>query len=226
MTYTSLVAGRDQDDSIKNWINSSKVPAVAILRDAQLWILSNGLRIREMRVTDTGTLNAGQDNIPLSGLSRTYRAPYFFMFTGKNKFIPSHKTHDEVVSFFSYDANGARVRGRPRFWGTSANAIQFEAPAIEQYNWLFIFYGDPPPLASGSQEENVLTQKYPRLLRMAILTMCYEWTKDTRNKLYYRGLAEDAIAEANTDSDLELMGVEIDALIDGGADGLQGLGSL
>ncbi len=226
MTYTTLTAARSEPDSIRNWGNSTAIPAEAILRDAQLELMTRGLRVREMLTRDTGTLAEDDDTIALSTLSRVYRQPYFFMFTGVNKFIPPKKTLDFVLSSFSYDQNSNRVKGRPRYYAADAVNIQFDHPALQNYPWLFQYFGDPPALASGTQEENMLTQKYPRLLRLACLVFVAEWKKDQKDKLYYVGLMKDAIDQANADADLELATAEIDMMLEGGSSGLQAFGNI
>ncbi len=210
--YTTLVAAKTTDGSIKNWVNDSRVPSTTILTEAQAWIYQR-LRVRQMLKTATGTLATNSDTI---ALDTTYRARYFFMFTGVDKAIPSSRLLDDVLSAFSYDSAGNRTTGQPTMWATDEVNIQFELRANKGYPYLFKYYGALAPLAASSNETNFLTNVYPSLLRAICLHYAYEHLKDAPKTTYWLAKAEQQIAAANIDSDRELAGVEMQMQIGGG----------
>ncbi len=214
MNYTTLVADRDTDGSIKNWVNDSRVPSTTILTEAEAWLYQR-LRVRQNLQTATGTLSTGNDTI---ALPTGYRGRYFFMFTGTAttaKFVPRSSLLDFVINQFSYDASGNRVQGLPRYWATDSTNIQFDVQADKNYPYLFKYYGSLAALAGGN-ETNFLTDDYPTLLKAACLYRAYEHLKNDREKLYWLGVAEKEAMAANAESDQELQGAELDVQIDGG----------
>ena len=213
LKYATLVADRDCDGSIKNWVNHNKVPSTAILTEVQQWIYER-IRVRQMLVTATGNLAADADTITLP---TRYRQPYMFMFTANAtvaKTIPKYKPLDFVLSQFNYQADGTRTKARPSFWATDESNLQFETQADRTYPYLFKHYAALADLDPDNQT-NFLTSTYPRLLRVVSMVFAYEHLKNEREKVYYLKIVEDEVYEANKDSDLELSGMDIRVEIDG-----------
>ena len=212
--YKTLIADRDCDGSIKNWVNHNKVPSTAILIEAQQWIYQR-IRVRQMLTTLPAASTAiGDDTIALPA---DYRQPFMFMFIANAsvaKSIPKYKLLDFVLSQFNYQADGTRTQARPRFWTTDESNIQFETQADKVYPYFFKYYGAPADLGPNDQT-NFLTSRYPRLLRVVCVAFAYEHLKNEREKLYYLKIGEGEIFEVNKESDLELSGVDLQVQIDG-----------
>ncbi len=213
--YVDLVGDREQDGSIKNWCNNSSVPSATILIEAQAWIYQK-VRCRQMIATATGTLASGADTITLP---TRYRQPIFLFFSGTasvGKHIPSHKPLDWVKAKWSYDGAGVRSTGRPQFWATDADNIQFEINADQAYSYDFLHYAALANL-DNTTGTNFLTETYPKLLRAACMHFGYEFLKDDENKNYWGNVAMSEIFDVNADSDRELATTEFDMDITGDA---------
>lgn len=205
---TALLGARTVDGSIKQYVNHSEVPSAIMLVQAEQWIYDR-LRIREMQTAAAGTLSAAADTLSLPA---RYRQPYHFMFTGNgtvSKSIPTHTTLDVVIGRFEYDSSGNRTTGRPQIWSTDAANVQFDRKADQAYPYRFDYYQALAPLAASTNETNVLTDRFPRLLYAACNAMAQEWLKNEREKSYWLSIAMGEIERANATSDMELDGAEI-----------------
>lgn len=210
MNYTTLIADKDTDGSIKNWCNDSRIPSTTILTEAQAFIYTK-LRVRQMLATATGNLLINTDTITLP---TGYLAPYLFRFTGTVQSQPRYKLLDYILEQWTYDGDGNRVTGTPQYYATDEANIQFEIMAFQQFVYLFKHYARPAALADDNLT-NFLTDNYPYLLRAACLHRAFEHLRNSREKQYWLAITEAQIFEAHKDSDLELMGVEMDVQIGG-----------
>lgn len=200
MDYTTLVAAKTTEGSIKNWLNDSAVPATTVLTEAEAWIYER-LRAREMLAAATGTISSAADTIAVpSG----YRIGLILWITGVNKAKLSRRTIEEVEGAFEYDSSGARVSDKPSLWYAGASTIQFNCTADQAYPYRLIYWGTPTALGAGNTT-NFLTSRYPRLLRLACLGIGYEWKKDVGQRDVAK-LQEAAIEIelANQNADLEI----------------------
>lgn len=214
LNYKTLIADRETEGSIRNLCNDSRVPATVILKEAQDWIYQR-LRVRQMMARGTSTLAANADTIALSTFPR-YRAPIFFMFTGTAslaKSVPRRRTYQKVLSEFSWDGSGNRVQERPQYWATDATNIQFETQADQAYPCLFAYYAGLADLGPNEQT-NFLTDDYTSVLTAACLFRAYEHLQNERWSAYWRAIALREVNEANVESDEELAGTELEALVD------------
>lgn len=206
--YTALIADRDTDGSIKNWVNDSRIPSTTILTEAEAWIYTK-LRVRQMLTTATGNLLINTDTI---ALPTGYLAPFLFRFTGTTQSQPRYRLLDYVLEQWVYDGDGNRVTGTPQYYATDEANIQFEIMAYKQFAYLFKHYARGTALGADNLT-NFLTDDYPYLLRAACLHRAYEHLKNTKQTQYWLAIAEAQIFEAHKDSDLELMGVEMEVEI-------------
>ena len=209
--YTTLVADRDHEGSIKHWANDSRIPSTTILTEAQAWIYAK-LRVRQMLLSTQTVVAKGDDTITLP---TGYKAPYLFRWIGvvgaadQHSSIPQYRLLDFVLSQFTYDGTGARTRGIPQYYATDESNVQFEVELDVARNYLFTYYRALPNLDSSTNLTNFLTDDYPYLLRAACLHRAFEHLRNSREKAYWLAIAEGQINEARVDSDLELAGVEM-----------------
>ena len=209
--YTEMIADVDTEGSIRNWVNDSRIPSTTILTEAEAWIYTK-LRVRQMLVTQTGNLLINTDTITLP---TGYLAPYYLRFTGTTQSRPSYKLLDFVLDQFTYNGDGDRITGTPQYYATDESNIQFDVMAFQQFAFLFKHYAKGTALGPTNLT-NFLTDDYPRLLRMVCLHYAFEHLRNTKEKLYYLGVAQSMIADTLVDSDLELAGVDMAMDIGGG----------
>lgn len=206
INYQILVANRETDGSIRQWLNDSRAPSTTILAEAEAWIYQR-LLVREMLKTHSVTQVA--INQTTVALPSDFKNRFFFMFTGTEKFIPAPRTLPQVLGAFQYKADGSRTTGKPQVWAIDESNIVFDRQTDKAYDFLHKYYGQPTSLGPNNQT-NFLTSKYPKLLRMVYSMIGFEWKKDTQQKIYYANLAEQEIIAANQQSDREeLMGVHL-----------------
>ena len=204
-TFTVLTGSRTTAGSIKEWVNHGSIPSETILTDAQAWIYQR-LRVRQMLTSTTGTLTESQGSIALpSG----YRGPYQFQFTGTNLSWPDPKRWEWVRKNITYDGDGSRTLGKAQFWATEAANIQFEVLADQAYPWDFAYHRSLAALSTDT-ETNFLTEEYPRLLRAVCMGFASEWTKKSDDRNYWLAIAASETFEASKESDLEMIGLEMD----------------
>lgn len=204
MDYTTLVADRDTDGSLKSWINATDIPSTTILEEAQAHIYQN-LRVREMLTNGSGTISQGDEAIPLSSFTN-YRQGHRLQIIGTTVDVAKSKLVrwplDQVLDARSWDADGNRVQARPQWWATDASNIVLDSAADQDYPYEFWYYQALQSL-SGSNLTNFLTDKYPAMLRYACLMKANEWKKDHRERVYYGQLVMGEITSAHVDSDRE-----------------------
>jgi hypothetical protein len=216
--YETLVGDKDEDGSIRNWMNHSGVPASTILTMSEQDIYRD-LRVRQMLQTATGTLSQDAGTITLP---TNYKQLYFFMFTGANKSIPTKKLLDEVTAHWNYDSSGNRTTGTPRLFAADGSTIVFDTQAYTDLTYMFRYYGSLTAL-SNSNPTNFLTDEYPHLLYCACMTKGNEWTKNEREKAYWLRLYQDEVYRANKETDQEMAGVEMDMVVNGGDEAVLGV---
>lgn len=212
--YTTLVGDKDQQGSIKNWLNNSTIPSTTILVEAEQWIYQR-LRIRQMVQSGTGTFsNSDNGVLTLSSVASTYRAPIYFELKDQSddaRVFPTF-TPDiaEVYRAFSYDGSGNRQTGAPSLWGTNATQIVFDTYAASgtTYDYTLLYYGSLTPLGP-SNTTNILTTRYPKLLRMVYMYLGYEFQEDDARANMYLQKAMSEIMEAEKEKDLEYMGADL-----------------
>lgn len=215
MDYLTLIADKNTEGSIKNWVNHALIPSAQIVLEAEQWIYQR-LRVRQMVHTATGTY--GNSDSGVKELPSDYRAPIILHFTGVNRLFPKFVPDiGEVHKRFTYDGDGNRTTGTPRFWGTDATNIVFDiyAPTDITYNYLLLYFRSLPPLSS-SNTTNFLTDRYPSLLRKALMSKAYEFQEDDKRAVVYEGKADKEIYNVEKEKDLEYLGSDMQVNVAGG----------
>lgn len=210
---TTLLAAKTTDGSIKNWLNAGDAPSSDILTEAQAFIYQ-GLRVRQMLKTTTGTLTANTSKS--IALPSDYKSPKHLYFPGgasTAKVTLTYKTIEFLRDAFTYDGSGNLITATPQYWATDASNILFESIVPYAYPFDFLYYGSLTALAVSSNETNFLTNEYPRLLRYVCLMIGNEWKKNDREKIYYQKLAVDAINAVNVEGDQALEGIALSVMI-------------
>lgn len=188
INYTTLVADKSTDGSIKSWVNYSLVPADTVLTMAQAFIYER-LRAREMRAEGAVTLAAAGDSITLTTYAG-FLDPIELRLDGDG--VPLEYVHENLLGR-SRDDTGALFSGTVSRWTIMDEKIMFDVASEEARAGKFWYYKTPTALGSGN-ETNFLTVRYPVLL----IDACMAFGNGFR-KLY-----------AERDKMLMIVGAEID----------------
>jgi hypothetical protein len=202
MSFTILTGAKSVDGSIKNWINNSRVPAAVVLAEAEAWIYRR-LRIREMLYTWIGVMVVSQEYVTLPS---DYLQGRTLWITGTEKAEVRRRQLEDVEQARAYDGS-TLVTGKPRMFYADATTAQFEYAADQAYPFRARYYRQLPAL-SASNTTNVLTSKFPTLLRFACMASANSFMKDDEEKTYWEAKAAAEIAEIKIESDLEMQGLD------------------
>lgn len=215
MDYDTLIADRETEGSIKNWVNYALIPSSQIVLEAEQWIYQR-LRVRQMIHEATGTFENSDNG--LISLPSDYRGPILLHFTGTNRLYPKFNPDiGDVRAHFSYDGSGNRVTGPPQMWAADDTNIVFDtyAPSGTTYNYELVYFRELTALSS-SNLTNFLTTRYPGLFRKVCMMLAYEFQEDDKRAVVYENKAMREIFETEKEKDLEFMGVDMQANIPGG----------
>ena len=201
MDYTTLIGDRNTSGSIANWMNDSRIPAVAddIIGDAFGNIC---MRLRHWRMQTTPTpvtVAAGVDSVVVPD---DFIEPAFLTYAGDGPPLEM-STIEEVVSRFAY-VNNVKQAGRPTRYCLLQEELVFDTKTDQQYLMLMSYYQRPTALSSESTT-NWLTRLYPRLVRTALMISAAEWMKDSGqgnfDRTYWTVVFQDQLNAAQIDSD-------------------------
>jgi|TARA_Y100000034_G_scaffold134891_1_gene204698 hypothetical protein len=208
-SYSNLTASKATLGSIKAWVNYAEIDADEVLLEAEQWIYKR-LRIEDMIAITTGTMAIGTDTV---SKPTRWRGTMSFTITGTDKASLKRKEAGEVENAFQYDGTSVRVNEKPtRYYGL-ASSFQLDSPPDKAYPYRIVHYAALAPLTS-SNETNALTDAHPRLLRAACLMQANEILKNPEERAYWHAIAQDAVREANIEDDLNLMGAELEAVLE------------
>lgn len=199
MTYSTLVAAKGTDGSLKSWVNHSTLPSATIVSEAQAWIYGR-LRVREMRKAGTVSLSADASSAVLpSG----FLDPITLQFDGDAQ--PIELVTEGRLRRYRED-DGTVPSGRPTRFAIYDEAFQFDSAADEALTGRLVYFGTPSELAASANETNFLTARYPTLLRQACLSFAYEFMKQPDQQTYWISQAEKSLTEIPAFDDLSLRG--------------------
>ena len=196
--YSTLIAAKTTDDSIKNWLNRGDLPVTAILTEAQAEIYQR-LRVREMMTDEAFSFASAASSKALSTLSGTFLDPV--------KFVP-YQWGDELPyvnpEFFSpgRDEDGALFSAStPSRWCIIGETAHLDVLLSAAFAGRMMYYAQPAALGL-SNETNFLTTRYPALLRKACMKAAFEHMKDTPKAQEYMAYAMADIREANATNEM------------------------
>lgn len=193
MDFATLTSGKTVDGSLKHWVNKSNIPSSSILSEAEAW-LWNRLRLWEQVTVDSSLSTAvGQQVV---ALPLDFLEPIYFGIEGRLAGELSHRIAHDVESMIERDASGAPAEGRPDYYYLMGAGARLDRPADAVYPLKLIYYASLPPL-SDSNPTNLLTMRYPRLLRCVCLAFANEWLKDNLERDRWLTLAAAEIGQIN-----------------------------
>tara|TARA_B100000424_G_scaffold39529_2_gene26529 strand:- start:1649 stop:2278 length:630 start_codon:yes stop_codon:yes gene_type:complete len=188
MDYTTLVANKATDGSIRNWVNNDSFSATTILSEAEDFIYRR-LRVREMLKLTTGNMVVGQDYIDVP---TDFIGSRSLFYSGTEKLAMNHTTLDAIEAGRTYDTSGNITQGKPTQFYIDADKAFFPIAPDQTYAYRWRYYCQPTALSS-TNTTNFLTNFSPRLLRCVCLAMANEFLKNDGDKLYWLRLAEGEI---------------------------------
>jgi hypothetical protein len=107
----------------------------------------------------------------------------------------------------------AIVPGTPLFWAIWDERVQFDQPAFQTTLCRLHYYQSLPLLAKTSNETNFLTNRYPKLMRVACLAAAAEFMKDDAEYQKYVTRLVQSIEAISMENDMHERGMELDPYI-------------
>jgi hypothetical protein len=201
--FDTLTGSKDTTGSIKNRANHADLPVEDILTEAQAWIYER-VRVREMRTTARIALAEDDDSIDISAYR--FLGPVLMRLDGYDNEIDY--VHENLLRRLR-DSDGDLYPGRPTEYTVNGELVEFNVKADAAYEGDFTFYQRPEALATGANNTNWLTTRFPTLLVSAC--MAFAWRHRNRADMFAAAMqgpfgVEALIYEANVASDLARMG--------------------
>lgn len=197
MNYTTLVADKSTEGSIKYFVRHSEVPSTYILERAQDAIYQI-LRVREMVKRSEGTITAATSELTLP-TDLLEVMSLFRTGTNSGRIIMLDQEHFE--SRLGVDGTGALFEGTPSFCTYDQTKIYFDCTADDDYPYR-LWYMQKPALLSGSNETNFLTTRYGNLLEAMCKHYAYEHRENDGKAASELEKAMAYITKANEEYDM------------------------
>ena len=187
MSYTTLTGSASTEGSIRRWLNKD-VDAATVLEEAQTWIY-RFLRDRHMIEVEEASMTVGQDT---ADLPDRFIAPLGIWYSGLWQGRLPIRDIPDVEAARAYDSDGALQSNQPWMACVRGTKLQFPCKADQAYTYRFVHYAQPELLASGTNETNFLTERCPRLVRVACLAFANDYWKNYEVR---DGYLQEAMAE-------------------------------
>ncbi|MEN6302254.1 MAG: hypothetical protein ABFD96_05975 [Armatimonadia bacterium] len=162
ITYTTLIASKETEGSIKYFVRHTEVPSTYILERAQDAIYQL-LRVREMTTRLDGTIATDASTLAMPA---DILEPIALFRRGASKGrirILDQEHFESRVGENPDDANNV-YSGTPCFATFDGTTFYFDAKADEDYPYRLWYVRKPALLASGTNETNFLTLRYGNIL--------------------------------------------------------------
>lgn len=170
MSYTTLMADKTTEGSIKYYVRHSEVPSASILESAQSLIYSK-LRVREMKVLVSGSsIAAAASTITLP---TRFQDPISLWLDREWKSRLTILDEEHFEQRVSRDTDGDLYEGTPTFCTMDKTTAYLDTKADQEYYYRLWYYETPAPL-SGTNETPWLVTTYPHLLEAAVKYYAYQ----------------------------------------------------
>lgn len=208
MDFTSLTASKSVAGSIRNWVNSDKVPADEVLSDAENW-LEQTMRTAPMVRRYEFTLAVDASEVDLSSAASDFLDPMMFW----NSYDSSEVTNIpefEIDRVRSFNSSGVLERSAPIYYAPIGRTrLLLDARSDRAYPMVLTYYGRPVPLAADNLT-NLYTTNYRVLLRQVCMSMAYLFLKDEGRADALLRLSSALIEQINEADDLAQRGRQYD----------------
>jgi hypothetical protein len=200
--YATLIADKATAGSIRSWVNHNLLDVAQIVEEAEA-LIAQTLRVREMRVSATLALAAGES---AKALPAGFLDPIALTDT-TNALTLSLRGEADLERLRRYEA-GVLAAGVATSYAIFDEALQFETQYDGAATLRLLYFARWTPLATSGT--NFLTARYPHLLRTACLAGAHAFrNNDTRQQLELQKLAT-LIQKTNAESDLSYRGLAIE----------------
>lgn len=197
MNYTTLVADKATEGSIKYFVRHSEVPSDYILERAQDAIYQI-LRVREMVKRAEGTITAATSELTLP----TDLLEVISLFrTGTNSGRLMMLDQEHFEARLGVDGTGALFTGTPINCTFDQTKIYFDCIADDNYPYR-LWYMQKPALLSGSNLTNFLTTRYGNILEAMCKHYAYEHRENDGKAAAELEKAMAYITKANEEYDM------------------------
>lgn len=172
INYSTLTGAKNVEGSIRNWVNRGDIPATVILQEAQATIYET-LRVREMQRIDTAFTFPADDW--KAALPEDFLDPISFTPYGWGRELLY--VHEQALGDVTDEDGNLFKDTTPSQWTVFGTEAQLNIQVGKDFRGRLRYYGRPEFL-SATNQTNFLTNRYPRLLRIACMAMAYEHMKD------------------------------------------------
>lgn len=197
MNYTTLVADKSTEGSIKYFVRHSEVPSTYCLERAQDAIYQI-LRVREMLVRATGTISTGTSTITMPS---DILEPKLLIRTGSCKGKIRLLDQEHFESRTGEDSTSIVYEGTPSEATYDASTIYLNTRADQDYPYRLWYIGKPA-LLSGANLTNFLTARYGNILEAMCKHYAYEHREDDSKAATMLEKAMGYIQRANEEYDM------------------------
>lgn len=197
LTYTTLMADKSTEDSIKYFVRHSEVPSASILTNSQALIYSK-LRIREMKKLVSGVyIASGASTITLPA---DLQDPISLWLDREYKMRLRIFDEEHFEERVARDENGDLYAGTPSQCTMDRTTAYLDVAADRDYYYRLWYYQTPAAL-SDSNETNFLTSRYPHILEAACKFFAFKHREDDGNASSWLEVMTGAIDLANGQHD-------------------------
>jgi hypothetical protein len=195
MTYATLTAAKGQPGSVYTWVNYALLDLDTIILDAQGYLFTT-LRCREMRVSSTLTLSAGDTTAPLP-------AGFLDLISMRDKYKVGIQLidPDKLEGERAVDSSGNIQPGWPSRVCISDEQFQFDVSMRTGVSLALRFH-QLPAFVSSTNPSNFLCTRYPHLLRRAILMFSTDYVKDPESYQRHQQMLEAFLQDVMVNDDL------------------------
>lgn len=197
INYTTLVAAKTTEGSIKRWVNRKDIPVTNILLEAEAWIYQH-LRVREMMAEVTMAFSIGDTSEALpdgSGSDPLFLDPINFTPYENSTGLPY--VHENALRRTRDEDGNVLEASEAALWTIKGTNMEIDVKLDAAWSGILEYYGQPAALAATTNETNFVTVRYPTMLRRACMAFAYEHMKDWSAMRDELALAQAAINEAN-----------------------------
>lgn len=207
MDYNTLVASKGTPGSLANWANYGLFDTTSVLEDAQAFLYTT-LRCREMR-SELLALNIPQGASAV-GLPSDFLDPIVVL----NQWMRGLKLRDPRTLLQRMGTTGnppsGFVTGLPTSYAIFGEMYNFDLAANAALAYWQVYY-QRPALLSPTNNTNFLTNRYPHVLRGAILAVAARFRGDTEDFQREASLLQAMVADLKAQDDLSMRGIWVDA---------------
>jgi hypothetical protein len=197
MNYTTLVADKNTEGSIKYFVRHSQVPSEFVLERAQD-AMHSMLRVREMTARTTGTINDGDSTLVLPTDCLEPIALYCGGdYHGRIAILDQEHFEDRV----GVESDDTLYEGTPTEATYDGTTLYFNVEADQNYYYR-LWYVKKPALLSGANETNFLTTRYGHILEAMCKHYAYAHRENDAQAETWLGRATGYIEKANQEHDM------------------------